>query len=51
MDLQPSNLTVTGASGEVSQIVNTGSYSVKFNFSDLAHNTLEGVSIILDVTS
>jgi hypothetical protein len=51
MDLQPSNLIVTGTAGEVSQIINSGSYSVTFNFSDIAHNTLDGVSITLDVTS
>jgi hypothetical protein len=51
MDLQPSNLIVTGTAGEVSQIINSGSYSVTFNFSDIAHNTLDGLSITLDVTS
>jgi hypothetical protein len=51
MNLQPSNLIVTGTAGEVSQIINSGSYSVTFNFSDIAHNTLDGVSITLDVTS
>lgn len=50
MSMQPSNLIITGTSSVVSTINLPGTYSVTFNFSDIAHNTLDGVHIDLTIT-
>jgi hypothetical protein len=49
MSMQPSNLIITGTSSTVSTINLPGTYSVTFNFSDIAHNTLEGVHMDLTI--
>jgi hypothetical protein len=49
MSMQPSNLIITGTSSTVSTINLPGTYSVIFNFSDIAHNTLEGVHMDLTI--
>ena len=49
MSLMPSNLIITGTSSTVSTINLPGTYSVTFNFSDIAHNTLEGVHMELTI--
>jgi hypothetical protein len=50
MSMMPSNLIITGTSSTVSTINLPGTYSVTFNFSDIAHNTLEGVHMDLSIT-
>jgi hypothetical protein len=50
MSMMPSNLIITGTSSTVSTINLPGTYSVTFNFSDIAHNTLEGVHMDLTIT-
>lgn len=49
MLIQPSNLIITGTAGEVSQISQSGTYSITFNFTDLAENALDGVVINIDI--
>jgi len=49
MSMMPSNLIITGTSSTVSTINLPGTYSVTFNFSDIAHNTLEGVHMDLTI--
>lgn len=49
MLMQPSNLIITGTTGVVSQISQSGTYSVTFDFADLAENTLDGVIINLNI--
>lgn len=51
MIMQPSNLIITGTSGVISQISQSGTYSVTFDFADLAENTLDGVVINIDITT
>lgn len=51
MGILSSNLVITGTSGVVSSIVSTGTYSVTFDFSDIAQNYLDGYLINIDVTS
>ena len=50
MSMQPSNLIITGTSSTVSTINLPGTYSLTFNFSDIAHNTLDGVHMDLTIT-
>ena len=50
MSMQSSNLIINGTSSTVSTINLPGTYSVTFNFSDIAHNTLDGVHIDLNIT-
>ncbi len=50
MSIMPSNLIISGTAGNINNILNTGSYSVTFNFSDIAHNYLDGVIVNLDIT-
>jgi hypothetical protein len=50
MSMMPSNLIITGTSSTLSTINLPGTYSVTFNFSDIAHNTLEGVHMDLTIT-
>lgn len=49
--LQPSNLVVSDSSGNINMISAVGTYSVTFNFSDIAKNYLDGVVINLNITS
>ncbi len=50
MSLTASNLIITGTAGEISTIVESGTYSVTFDFSDLAQNFLDGVVINLTIS-
>jgi len=50
MSMMPSNLIISGSVSTLSTINLPGTYSVTFNFSDIAHNTLEGVHIDLTIT-
>lgn len=50
MSMMPSNLIISGSESNLSTINLPGTYSVTFNFSDIAHNTLEGVHIDLTIT-
>ncbi len=46
MSIQPSNIIINSAtSSDLSLISMTGTYSLTFNFSDIANNSLEGVNI------
>ena len=51
MSIIPSNLIISGTAGNINNILNTGSYSVTFNFSDIAHNYLDGVIVNLNITA
>lgn len=50
MIMQESNLIITGTSGSISSILNPGTYSLTFDFSDIAHNYLDGVIVNLNIT-
>jgi hypothetical protein len=45
------NLIITGASGVVTTIIETGTYSLTFDFSDIAQNYLDGVIVDLNITA
>lgn len=49
--LQPSNLLISNTLGDVSTITQTGTYSLKFNLSDIAKNNIDNVILNLNVTS
>ena len=49
--MMPSNLIISATSGTVDRILTTGSYSLTFDFSDIAHNYLDGVIVNLDITA
>ena len=50
MSMQPSNLIIHDTSAtELSIITTPGTYSITFNFSDIAHNILDGVNIEIAV--
>ncbi len=52
MSITGSNLTLTGTNSEtVTTIDGVGTYSISFDFSDIAKNYLDGVIINLDITS
>jgi hypothetical protein len=51
MSMMPSNLIISGSASTISTINLPGTYSVTFNFSDIAHNTLEGVHMDLTITA
>ena len=51
MSIMPSNLIISGTAGNIDNILNTGTYSVTFNFSDIAHNYLDGVIVNLNITT
>lgn len=51
MSMQPSNLIITATSSDISSIILPGTYSLTFNFSDIAHNLLDGVHVDLTITS
>jgi hypothetical protein len=47
-----SNLILTGTNSEIVTTINgVGTYSISFDFSDIAKNYLDGVIINLDITS
>ena len=49
MSMQNSDMIITATSGVVDQISLAGTYSLTFNFEDLAQNNLEGVIVNLDI--
>ena len=51
MYMMPSNLIITGTAGVSTSITHTGTYSLTFDFSDIAQNYLDGVVINLNVTA
>ena len=50
MSMMPSNLIITGTSGNLENILSVGTYSLTFNFSDIAQNYLDGIIVNLDIT-
>lgn len=51
MSMQPSNLIITSTSSSINSIILPGTYSLTFNFSDIAYNLLDGVHVDLIITS
>jgi hypothetical protein len=51
MNLMPSNLIISGTAGTTNVIGFVGTYSLQFNFADLAHNDINNVIINLDIIS
>lgn len=51
LQLQTSNIILTGTVGVIETINQIGTYSLSFDFSDIAHNTLEGVTMSLYIIS
>ena len=51
MNLMPSNLIISGTAGTTNVIGIVGTYSLQFNFTDLAHNDIHNVIINLDIIS
>jgi hypothetical protein len=51
MSMQPSNIVISNATASISTILIPGTYSLTFNFSDIAHNTLEGIHMDLTITA
>jgi len=51
LQLQTSNIILTGTAGVIETINQIGTYSLSFDFSDIAHNTLEGVTMSLYIIS
>jgi hypothetical protein len=51
MSMLPSNLIISGTGGSTSNILNPGTYSLSFDFSDIAHNYLDGVIVNLNITA
>lgn len=51
MSIQPSNLIITTTASNINSIILPGTYSLTFNFSDIAHNLLDGVNVNLIITS
>ena len=51
MNLMPSNLIISGTAGTTNVIGIVGTYSLQFNFADLAHNDIHNVIINLDIIS
>jgi len=49
MGIQSSNLVITGTAGVVNSIVQSGTYSLTFDFSDIAQNYLDGVFVNLNI--
>lgn len=47
IELMDSNLVISGTAGVVNTIGMTGSYSLTFDFTDLAHNSVSGVNVNL----
>ena len=51
MNILPSNLIISGTAGTASSILNPGTYSLSFDFSDIAQNYLDGVIVNLNITA
>ena len=51
MSMMSSNIIINNATASISTILVPGTYSLTFNFSDIAHNTLEGVHMDLTITA
>lgn len=51
IELMPSELIISGTAGVVNSIVTTGTYSLTFDFSDIAENKIGGVNVNLNITS
>ena len=51
MQLQTSNIILTGTAGVIETINQIGTYSLGFDFGDIANNTLEGVTMSLYIIS
>jgi len=51
MSMLPTNLIISGTAGSIDTILNTGTYSLTFDFSDIAHNYLDGVIVDLNITA
>lgn len=51
MNLMPSNLIISGTTGTTNVIGFVGTYSLQFNFADLAHNDINNVIVNLDIIS
>jgi hypothetical protein len=51
MSMQPSNIIINTATASIPTILLPGTYSITFNFSDIAHNTLDGVHMDLIITA
>lgn len=49
MIMLPSNLVISNTSGNVDRILNPGTYSLSFDFSDIANNYLDGVVVNLNI--
>lgn len=49
MSIIPSNLIISGTSGSINNILSVGTYSLFFNFSDIAQNYLDRTIINLDI--
>jgi len=47
MSLMQSNININNINGVVENITQSGTYSLTFNFSDIAHNQLDGVHVDL----
>jgi hypothetical protein len=50
MSMTASNIVISGSSS-VTSIITVGTYSITFDFSDLAQNYLDGVVVNLDITA
>jgi hypothetical protein len=51
MNLMPSNLIISGTAGTTNVIGFVGTYSLQFNFADLAQNDINNVIVNLDIIS
>jgi hypothetical protein len=51
LSMLPSNLIISGTAGNIDTILNAGTYSLSFDFSDIAHNYLDGVIVELNITA
>lgn len=51
MSIMSSNLIITGTSGVMDNILNVGTYSLTFNFSDIAQNYLDDVIMNIEITN
>lgn len=49
MIISPQNLVITGTAGETNTITYSGTYSLTFDFADIALNYLDGVIVNLDI--
>ena len=51
MSILSSNLLLSATSGVINSITQSGTYSLTFNFSDIAQNYLDGVIVNLTITA